>query len=130
VAEASDQAKTEWLSSAIESWREACIPDFGLTLDPSWSPAQLQTFIALAEEASAKLAKRALIPAEEIAGWRVLDDLRTYTRGANEVLTAPVIELGRAIIALVSGELPEAPNGTAWCYGTPEGRQTIGMRSS
>jgi len=129
VAEASDQAKTEWLSAAIESWRVACIPDYGLELDPGWSPAHRQTFVALAEEASARLAQRASIPAEEIVGWRVLDDLRFYTRGDTEVVTAPVVELGRAIVALVSGELPEAPSGTVWLFGTPEGRQTIGMKS-
>jgi hypothetical protein len=129
AAEASDQAQTEWLSTAIDSWRLSYI-HLALELDPGWSAAQRQTFIALADEASARLAKRASIPAEEIVSWCVLDDLRLDTRGAKEVLTAPVVELGRAIIALVSGELPEAPNGTAWFYGTPEGRQTIGMRSS
>ena len=41
----------------------------------------------------------------------------------------PVVELGRAIIELVSGELPEAPEGKFWFYGTPTGRQTLGRRS-
>ena len=31
--------------------------------------------------------------------------------------TAPVIELGRAFIELVSGELPERPAGKIWIYG-------------
>lgn len=76
-----------------------------------------------------RLSKRVSIPAEEIAGWRLLDDLRIFPRGATEVLTGPVVELGRAIIELVSGELPEEPDGKFWFYGTPTGRQTLGRRS-
>ena len=37
--------------------------------------------------------------------------------------TAPVIELGRAFIELVSGELPEPPAGKIWIYGTETGRE-------
>jgi hypothetical protein len=110
AAEKSDRATTAWLSHAISSWRVvACIGDYGLTLDADWSASQRRDFIALAEEASARLAKRASIPAEEIVRWQVLDDLSIFPRGATEVLTAPIVELGRAIIELVSGELPEAP---------------------
>jgi hypothetical protein len=126
AAEASGQAHTNWLSTAVSSWREvACISDFGLTLVADWSAAQRQTFIALAEQACARLATRESIPAEEIVGWPVLEDLRIFPRGATEVLTAPVIELGHAIIALASGELPEAPKGDTWFYGTPTGRRTL-----
>lgn len=126
AAEASEQAGTAWLSISISDWRLACVPDYGLTLDPTWSPTQQQTFLALAEEACAKLAARESIPAEEIVSWPILDDIRIFTRGATEVFTAPVVELGRAIIALMRGELPEAPEGQIWLYGVPEGRITIG----
>jgi hypothetical protein len=108
----------------------ACISDYGLTLDASWSTAQRQTFIALAEDACARLAQRESIPPEDILSWRLLDDLRIFPRGDGEMLTAPVVELGRAIIALVSGELPEAPDGETWFYGTTEGRCTIGDHNS
>src|SRR5208282_4217849 len=44
AAEASGQADTTWLSSAVGSWRTvACISDYGLTLDSNWSAAQRQT---------------------------------------------------------------------------------------
>jgi len=125
AAEASDEAGTAWLSTAMSSWREAaCIPDIGLTLDAGLSAEQRQTFVALAEDACARLANRASILAEEIVAWPMLDDLRIFPRGAPEVDTAPVVELGRAFIALVSGELPEAPDGKIWIYGTETGRQT------
>lgn len=55
----------------------------------------------------------------------MLDDVRLYTRGDTEVLTAPVVELGGAIITLISGELPEAPDGKIWLYGTATGRETL-----
>jgi hypothetical protein len=52
------------------------------------------------------------------------------TRGAYEVGIGPVVELGCAMIALVRGNLPQAPKGTAWLFGTPAGRTTIGMDPS
>ncbi len=124
AAEASDEAGTAWLSTAVSSWRDAaCIPDIGLTLDAGLSAMQRQAFVALAEDACARLAKRLSIPAEEIVAWPMLDNLRIFPRGAPEVDTAPVVELGCAFIALVSGELPEAPAGNVWIYGTEAGRQ-------
>ncbi len=128
AAEASDQVKAAWLSSAVQSWREAaCIPDWGLSLDPSWSAEQRQTFLALANEACARLARRTSIPSEEIVGWRILDGLPIFPRGVTEVLTSPLVELGHALVALVSGELPQAPEGKAWLYGTPSGREMLGV---
>jgi hypothetical protein len=125
-AEASEQADAPWLSQAVSHWRvQAAITECGLTLEEEWSSAQRQTFIALAEAACKKLATRESIPAEEIVSWPLADELRIFPRGAKEVLTAPVIELGRAIIALVSGDLPQSPEGEAWFYGTPTGRSTI-----
>jgi hypothetical protein len=41
---------------------------------------------------------RTSIPGEEIVAWPLLDDLRIYPRGATEVLTVPVIELGHGLI--------------------------------
>jgi hypothetical protein len=118
AAEASDQADLPWLSNAVPSWRTvACISDYGLTLDEDWSAAQQRTFIALAEEACERLASRESIPAKEIVAWLLLDDLRIFPRGATEVYTEPVVELGRAVIALISGTLPEPPIGTVWFYG-------------
>jgi hypothetical protein len=76
-----------------------------------------------------QLAARVSIPAEEIVAWPLLDDLRIHPRGATEVLTAPVVELGRAVVALISGTLPGPPTDKAWLYGTDEARQTLGMRN-
>jgi hypothetical protein len=126
AAQASGEANTPWLSEGVASWRVwAVVSDYGLTLDGRWSAEQRKTFTALAEEACAALATRDSIPEKEITSWSFVDDLRIHPRGANEVLTAPVIELGRAIIALLSGELPEAPKGEAWFFGTSTGRSTI-----
>jgi hypothetical protein len=131
AALSSGEASTLWLSEGVASWRVwAVVSDFRLTLDGRWSAEQRKTFIALAEEACAVLATRDSIPAEEITSWPFVDDLRIHPRGANEVFTAPVIELGRAIIALLCGELPEAPQGEAWFFGTSTGRSTIRMDPS
>lgn len=128
-AEASEQAGAPWLAKAVASWRvQAAITEYGLTLEEEWSGAERQTFIRLAEGACKKLATRESIPASEVASWPLVDELRIFPRTATEVFTAPVIELGRAIIALVSGDLPRPPEGEAWFYGTPSGRSTIRMR--
>jgi hypothetical protein len=125
AAEASGQP-TEWLSSAVSDWRiSACIQDIGLTFDERWSAIQLLRVASLAEEACRTLGGKASITAEEIGRWRVLDNEHIFTRGATEVGTAAVIELGRAVIALLTGALPEAPEGTAWLYGTENGRETL-----
>jgi len=127
-AEASEQASEPWLSEAVSDWRaQAAIAEFGLTLNEQWSSAQRQTFITLAERACKKLATRQSIPAQEIASWPLVNELRIFPRSATEVLTAPIIELGHAIIELVSGRLPRPPKGEAWFYGTPTGRSTIRM---
>ena|ERR1041385_9090286 len=127
-AEASEHADEPWLLDAVSHWRvQAAITEFGLTLEEQWSSAQRQTFLKLAEAACKKLATRQSIPAEEIANWPLVDQLRIFPRSRTEILTAPVIELGHAIIALVSGSLPRPPNGEAWFYGTPTGRSTIRM---
>ena len=130
AAKASEEAGAPWLSAAIADWmRTASIAGIGLSPDPGWPGAQRQSFIELAGDACAVLEKRESISAEEIMAWPMLDDLRIYPRGVAEVFTAPVIEPGRAVIALVAGMLPDAPKGRAWFYGTETGRQTIGMKS-
>jgi hypothetical protein len=130
-AESSEQADEPWLSKAVSSWRvQAAITEFGLSLEEDWSSKQRQTFMELAEAACKKLATRESIPAKEIASWPMTDELRIFPRGATEVLTAPIVELGRAVIALVAGNLAPSPKGEAWFYGTPTGRSTIRMDPS
>jgi hypothetical protein len=119
AAEASGQAADPWLEETVAWWRVvACVSDYGLDLGPP-TDAQRQLLIAL------KLAKRPSIGADEIASWDASDGLKIFTRGAAEVETGPVIELGQAIAQLLAGTLTEAPPNTWWFYGTPEGRDII-----
>jgi hypothetical protein len=128
AAEKSGEAHNPWLSEAISNWRVwAVISDFGFILDEHWSPEERKTFVALAEQACAAIASRNSIPAEEIVSWPFVDNLRIFPRGTKEVHTAPVVELGRAMVALLLGELPEAPKGEAWFFGTPDGRSILRM---
>lgn len=128
AAQESPDANSPWLSEAVASWKVwAVVSDFGFILDENWSVDQRKTFVALTEQACTALESRKSIPAEEIVSWPFVDDLRIFPRGATEVLTAPVVELGRAMIALLRRELPEAPKGEAWIFGTPAGRSTIRM---
>ena len=131
AAQKSGQAHTTWLSEAMSDWRVwAVVSDCGFTLGEHWSAEQRKVFIALTEQACVELASRNSIPAEEIVSWPFVDHFRIDPRGAKQVHTAPVAELGRAIIALLLGELPEAPKGEAWFFGTLDGRSTIRMNTS
>jgi hypothetical protein len=131
AAQKSGEAHTPWLSEAISDWRVwAVISDYGFILDERWSAEERKSFIALAEQACAGVGARNSIPAEEVVSWTFVGGLRIFPRGAKEVLTAPVGELGRAVVDLLLDELPEAPKGEAWFFGTPDGRSTIRMNPS
>jgi hypothetical protein len=130
-AERSEDANEPWLSAAISQWRvQASIAEYGFTLEEQWSSAQKQTFLKLAEGACNKLTSRESIPAQEVASWPLVDELRIFPRGSEEMLTAPVVELGHAVIALVSGKLPHPPEGEAWYFGPWIGSKTIQMRNA
>ncbi len=118
-----------WLTEAISWWRVvACVGDFGLTIDATWSAEQLNTFTRLAKESCARISHQESFTSTDLEGWSILDGKGIFPRGAKEIRTGPIIELGEAIVALVTGVLPNAPRGTAWFFGTPSGRSTIAMR--
>lgn len=130
AAVASDAMNAAWLSKAATQWHLiANTSEHGLTIDPAWSETERLQFIALANAACVRLSQRESIPALEIANWPIFDNPENnWARGAKVVFTAPVVELGQAIISLASGTLPEAPACKRWFYGTPTGRQMIGYR--
>ncbi len=71
------------------------------------------------EETCALLSEREKIDAEEITDWPILEDQPIFIRGESEILTRPIVELGRAITSLVVGALPTLPVGMTWLYGPP-----------
>ncbi len=118
-------AESEWLRTEVSDWRAvACNDSLAMLIDGdgSWSARQTSIFVALVDEACTRLEARKTIPGVEVENWPILDDQRLFTRGETEVETAPIVELGRAIIALVNGSLPESPLCTTWYYGFPDGR--------
>lgn len=123
------ESGADWLKEEIHWWRVIagpCAGTYSLTLAPSWSAAQRELFVEMARRACDAMTTRKEFTEAEIAQWPMLDDVCIFTRGADVVETAPVIELGKAIVALADGSLPAAPPGNFWFYGTPEGRRTIG----
>lgn len=127
VAETASYSRAPFLNEAIQHWRVVPIANFGMHLEESWTAGQRQDVINFVEEACARLATRKSIPMEEISTWPFSNGQRLFHRGLKEVRTAPVIDLGRAIIALLRDELPNAPKGEAWFF-TETGRSTIRMR--
>ena len=124
-----DREDTDWLSDCIEQWRvNAVVSDCGLHLDDAWSHDQVQVILRLADKACGALETQESISAHEMQGWNLLDGQGVDARGASKFPTAPVLELGRAIQALLRGTLPATPEGTWWFYGTESGK-TIRARS-
>jgi hypothetical protein len=118
-----------WLAEAVRGWRVvACVNDYGLTLGEDWSAPQIATFVRLAREACVRVGRREGFLAVDMEAWSILEGRGVFARGASEVPSGPVVELGDAIVALIEGTLPAAPVGTAWFYGTPSGRCTIATR--
>jgi hypothetical protein len=119
----------EWLSEAIKRWRvNAVFSCFGLFLDDSWSPEQIATFTSIATEACEALSLRQQIPAEEIESWEMVDGERCFARGLPAISTASAIRLGRAVIELVNGTLPQTGPGTWWFFTTENDPRTIRKR--
>jgi hypothetical protein len=129
AAEKSGEAHKTWLSKAISDWRmQVVVTECGFTIDERWSVEERTAFITMTEQACAAMEAREFIPVTEIVSWPFVDNLRMFPRtDANELRSAPVVELGRAIAALLMGQLPDPPRSEAWFFGTPEGRSTIQM---
>ncbi|MET8911172.1 hypothetical protein [Micromonospora sp. NPDC004551] len=106
----------------------AVVTDLGLLVDAAWRGTRLDLLLHLIEEANRRLAQRGRVTASEVAGWTALgDDVIELRRDTVE--TAPVIELGQAVLHLLRGTLPSAPKGTWWFYGVEGGPQIIVMRN-
>jgi hypothetical protein len=78
-------------------------------------------------DAGRRLRRRGSITRAEASRWQVLDDEAVIWRGADAVDTAPIAELGDAIVELVRGTLPSPPPGTWWFFGVDDGPRTIGV---
>ncbi|MDX6283040.1 MAG: hypothetical protein QOH03_4111 [Kribbellaceae bacterium] len=118
--------RPSWWSQYEEELRiQATVSD--LYFDLAACPDR-EEFAVLLEQASGQLLNREAVTAEEAAAWTVLGDSAVIFRGPLE--TAPVAELGRALVGLLRGGLAEAPGGSWWFYGAPGGRSTIARRVS
>ena len=84
--------------------------------------ARRTRFAEIAAGVAEWLRKRPRVPGPELASWRLLDNspisradvVDFATRG---FATAPVLELGEAIVAAVEGRLPHAPEGARLRFG-------------
>ena len=124
------EQEERWLTKTVQRWRiVACVNSYGLALGEEWSAPQIATFLGLAREACLRIGRRESFAATEMEAWSILEGGGVFARGASEVASGPIVELGEAMVALLEGKLPPAPPGAAWFYGTPSGRCTIAMRS-
>jgi hypothetical protein len=118
-----------WLAEAVGHWRfNAICGDCGLFLDENWSPEQVRSVREFAVSACDLLSERREISAEEMSSWSLLDGEGVFPRGYPVVTTDSAIRLGRAIIQLLDGSLPESPQGTWWFFGTEDAPPTLAKR--
>lgn len=123
------KSESQWLAEAVSAWRQAAvISDYGVRIDETWTAEQITVFADLMEDTCSLLAERDVIPAEEITAWQIPGNLRISTRAMTTVPTKAVVQLGRAIVALVGGSLPAALTGTWWFYGIDDAPSTIRKR--
>ncbi|MFD9889878.1 hypothetical protein ACFWY9_11105 [Amycolatopsis sp. NPDC059027] len=90
--------------------------DFGLPLD-KWVAGHEGDFVALVNAACVRLAARAVITAEDAAGWQVLDGHTVLWREHDQVSTGPITALGEALVKIIQGSHPPAPAGRQWYFG-------------
>jgi hypothetical protein len=120
-----------WAEDYLEDWRvKASISDLGWHIGV-WADAQKRDFLEASQEACDVLAQEPPLPLEEVATWSVLDDIPIVHRTGlwdDPIDVEPIVELGRAVMALIAGTLDDPPPGTWWLFGGHGGRKTIAMR--
>jgi hypothetical protein len=75
-----------------------------------------------------RLSQRELITASEAAQLEIEPGVTVLWRPADAVPTESILDLSKALAALVQGILPHAPAGHWWLIGLDSDRQIIGMR--
>lgn len=113
-----------WDEQADELRIQATVSDLYFELS---SPTAGELAVLFEHAASALEQRGSLTPAEA-AAWKVYGDEPVIFRGEVPMDTAPIAELGLALVELIRGTLEDAPEGTWWYYGAPGGRRTIAMR--
>ncbi len=99
-----------------------------LDLDLGLTDEQRQVIVRLIEQAGERLSQRELITASEAAQLEIEPGVTVLWRPADAVPTEPILDLSKALAALVQGILPHAPAGHWWLIGLDSDRQIIGMR--
>src|SRR5579862_2425130 len=118
--------KADWLRKRVSNWETSAVllANSGLYFGANWSANELSVVLRLIKETCDALEKKESITANEMKSW----EISVLARGHDPFPTGPVVELGHAILELVTGTIPKPPEGTWWFYGLPTGRSTIGRR--
>jgi hypothetical protein len=120
----------DWLGPVLAELRHAAIRGSTgmLDLDLGLTDEQRQVIVRLIEQAGERLSQRELITASEAAQLEIEPGVTVRWRPADAIPTEPILDLSRALAALVQGTLPHAPPGHWWCIGQGSDWQIIGMR--
>ena len=122
------ESHNTWLSESIHSWRiNAVVSEYGFHLADDWSADQIEVVRKLCVEASESIRKLGDFDAETVESWPQIDGGKICTRGHDIIPAEPVAKLGDAIVALLDGDLPDAPESHWWFYGLNDVTGTIKM---
>jgi hypothetical protein len=121
-----------WLEPVGASWRvQACIRDLGMTLEPDWTFGEVQGVVDVIDEAVSWLMAKGTLEPDELNNWIVLDGMhvdngRTFTQ---PLPVGGVVDIAQAVKGLLTGTLPEDPEGGWWFVGTDAGPTVMPRRN-
>jgi hypothetical protein len=124
-------------AAELSDWATVAVLGSSSVLDltpRSLTLARQDNFEGIATGIETWLESRERLSGPELAEWRLLDDAPISRADAPAVVengteTAPVIDLGRALVSAVLGVLPPPPPATWWAIGFASERTTIAMRA-
>jgi hypothetical protein len=104
----------DWLGPVLAELRHAAIRGSTgmLDLDLGLTDEQRQVIVRLIEQAGERLSQRELITASEAAQLEIEPGVTVLWRPADAVPTEPILDLSKALAALVQGILPTRPPAT------------------
>jgi hypothetical protein len=123
-----DIAPDAWTDAELDGLRATASLGSAAAWTIELTAEQRPHFLAAARQATDRLAAEDFLSRSEAQTRYMLEDLPLirHSGGHELIATAPLVQLGNAVIALVEGTLEPPPPRNAW-YFTDDGRETIRM---
>ena len=131
AAESLEAADEPWIAALVNPtngrWRvQACVSDFGMTIEEAWTSEQLAIVVRLSENVRVKIDSRSVRAKLADPEWSILDGLVVADGWDRSGPTFPsqVVSVADGVIALLKGDLRPDPPGGNWMVGAGDGTWT------